>query len=135
MKLNHWMGAAALGFAMTLSGPTALFAADAKTPQTTTAETIAPNQQIGLDAGPEHISGVFRPAQGGCALSVTMVESFVSENDPTGLPAERMQVTVEPGKPAVLDTEQGEQARFECLPGAQAMKATVYDQVAAVLTP
>lgn len=130
MKLNHWMGAAALACAMNLAGATAISAADAKS-----AETIAPNQEIGLDAGPEHISGVFRPAQGGCALSVTMVESFVSENDPTGLPAERMQVTVEPGKPAVLNTEEGEQARFECLPGAQAMKATVYDQVAAVLAP
>ncbi len=130
MKLKPWMGAAALACAMNLAGATALSAADAKI-----AETIAPNQQIGLDAGPEHISGVFRPAQGGCALSVTMVESFVSENDPTGLPAERMQVTVEPGKPAVLNTEEGEQARFECLPGAQAMKATVYDQVAAVLAP
>ncbi len=130
MKLKHWMGAAALACAMNLAGATALSAADAKS-----TETIVPNQEIGLDAGPEHISGVFRPAQGGCALSVTMVESFVSENDPTGLPAERMQVTVEPGKPAVLNTEEGEQARFECLPGAQSMKATVYDQVAAVLAP
>ncbi len=130
MKPNRWMGAAALAGAMSLAGATALFAADART-----SETIAPNQQIGLDAGPEHISGVFRPAQGSCALSVTMVESFVSENDPTGLPAESMQVTVQPGKLAVLNTEQGEQARFECLPGAQAMKATVYDQVAAVLVP
>jgi hypothetical protein len=130
MKLNHWMGAAALAAAMNLAGATALLAADAKA-----SETVAPNQEIGLDAGPEHISGVFRSAKGGCALSVTMVESYVSENDPTGLPAESMQVTVEPGKPAVLNTEQGEQARFECLPGAQAMKATVYDRVAAVLAP
>ncbi len=130
MKLKSWMAAAALACATNLAGATALSAADA-----TTSETVAPDQQIGLDAGPEHISGVFRPAQGGCALSVTMVETYVSENDPTGLPAESMKVTVEPGKPAVLNTEQGEQARFECLPGAQAMKATVYDRVAAFLAP
>jgi len=124
------MGAVALAAAMNLAGATALFAADARA-----SETVAPNQEIGLDAGPEHISGVFRPAQGGCALNVTMAESFLSENDPTGLPAESMQVTVQPGKLAVLNTEQGEQARFECLPGAQAMKATIYDRVAAVLAP
>jgi hypothetical protein len=130
MKTTFWLSALALAGALNLAGATALFAADAKP-----LRTVVPDQQIGLDAGPEHISGVFHPAQGRCALAVTMVESFVGENDPTGLPAESLQVTVEPGKTAVLDTREGEQARFECLPGAQAMMATVHDQVAVVLVP
>jgi hypothetical protein len=130
MKSTFRLSAVALAAALNMAGATALFAADAQP-----LRTVVPNQQIGFDAGPEHISGVFRPAQGRCALNVTMVKSFVSENDPTGLPAESLQVTVEPGKTAVLETSEGEEARFECLPGAQAMMATVHDQVAAVLVP
>jgi hypothetical protein len=130
MKSTCWLSAAALAAALSLAGASALFAADANR-----LKTVAADEKISLDAGPEHISGVFHSAQGRCALKVKMVETFLSSNDPTGLPAESLQMTVEPGKTAVLATRDGEEARFECLPGAQAMMTTVHDRVAAVLVP
>ena len=130
MKSTFWLSAAALAAALNLAGAGALCAADASP-----LKTVVADEKISLDAGPEHISGVFHSAQGRCALKVKMVETFVSANDPTGLPAESLQMTVEPGKTAVLATRDGEEARFECLPGALAMMTTVHDRVAAVLVP
>ena len=130
MKSTFWLSAAALAAALNLAGAGALCAADASP-----LKTVVADEKISLDAGPEHISGVFRSAQGRCALNVKMVETFLSANDPTGLPAESLQMTVEPGQTAVLATREGEEARFECLPGALAMMTTVHDRVAAVLVP
>jgi hypothetical protein len=43
----------------------------------------------------------------------------------------RLRLTVEPGRPALVDTTEGRLLQFGCAPDAQAMNATVLDQMAA----
>jgi hypothetical protein len=43
----------------------------------------------------------------------------------------RLRLTVEPGRPALIDTKEGRLLQFGCAPDAQAMNATLLDQVAA----
>ena len=130
MKSVEWIAAAAFAGAFGLAAATQLSAADGAA-----SKPIAPYQAISLNAGAKHIAGYFHPAEGRCELTL-MVGDVFHENDVlTDTPVMRMQLSVSTDKPARFDTAGGKQAQFECLSGAQAMKATVRDQVASVLAP
>ncbi len=125
-----WINGTALAVVFAIAAATHLSAAD-----NGSAKPVKPYQAISLDAGTKHVSGYFSSVDGQCALTVMIGDSYRENDVLIASPVMRMQVTVNSDKPARFDTSGGKLAQFECLPGAQAMKATVRDQVAIVTAP
>jgi hypothetical protein len=92
--------------------------------------TVKPYQGIMLDVGSRQLGGYFSQADGRCKLNVIVADAYREDRTPSAETTMRVQMTVDVDKPARLDTAEGKLVQFDCLNGAQAMKATVLDRVA-----
>lgn len=92
--------------------------------------TVKPYQGIMLDVGSKQLGGYFSQVDGHCKLNVIVADAYREYRTPTADSTMRVQMTVDVDKPARLDTAEGKLVQFDCLNGAQAMKATVLDRVA-----
>ncbi len=80
-----------------------------------------------MDLGSKHLVGYFVVADNACHLTVMIAER---ESDDVAAPASRLQISVEPGKSARVDTQDGATASFACDSAAQAMRVEKADRVA-----
>ncbi|MCI4677201.1 hypothetical protein K9U39_13135 [Rhodoblastus acidophilus] len=94
-----------------------------------TAQTVKPYQGVMLDVGSKQLGGYFVAADGRCKLTAIVADGYHEDRAPA-YSAMRVQLTVDVGKPAQLDTAEGKAVQFECLNGAQAMKASLLDRLA-----
>jgi hypothetical protein len=95
-----------------------------------TVRTVKPYQGIMLDVGSKQLGGYFSEADGRCKLNVIVADAYREDRTPSTDSSMRVQMTVDVDKPARLDTAEGKLVQFDCMNGAQAMKATVLDRVA-----
>ena len=95
-----------------------------------TVRTVKPYQGIMLDVGSKQLGGYFSQADGRCKLNVIVADAYREDRAPSADTTMRVQMTVDVDKPARLDTAEGKLVQFDCLNGAQAMKASVLDRVA-----
>ena len=85
---------------------------------------------LSLYAGPKHIVGYFFSANNRCKLTPMIAERSDDEQHSPSMQASRIQVVVDVGATARLDTEQGKALQFLCEEGAQAMTASSVDRIA-----
>jgi hypothetical protein len=92
--------------------------------------TMKPLMAVSLYAGPKHIVGYFLSADNRCKLTLMIAERSDDEKDSSPAQASRIQVAVDVGATARLDTEEGRALQFACEAGAQAMTASSVDRIA-----
>lgn len=88
--------------------------------------TMAPLRAASLDVGSRHLVSYFVAADGLCRLTVMIAETGAPE-----APATRLQLSVDPGKAARVDTAEGKSVSFGCAPQAQEMRVTRLERFAA----
>jgi len=85
---------------------------------------------VSLYAGPEHIVSYFLSTDNQCKLTPMIAERSDDEKDSSSAQVSRIQVAVDVGATARLDTEEGRALQFACEAGAQAMTASSVDRIA-----
>lgn len=82
--------------------------------------TLTPGKGVSFYMGSKHGMTLFKPDNGACDLTVT-----ISENpDQTGMAAStasRVKMAVVPGRPARVETAEGQSLVFSCNPDVQSM--------------
>jgi hypothetical protein len=126
MKTGKLIVAAAFGGALCLAASTGPSAAESRSPK-----TMKPMHAISLDVGSKHVVGYFLNAEGRCKLTLMVADVPRDETSEPSSQIMRLRLTVEPGRPALVDTTEGRLLQFGCAPDAQAMNATLLDQMAA----
>jgi hypothetical protein len=116
---------AAIGAALCLATTASLSAAGSQSPT-----TIKPLKAISLDVGSKHVVGYFLNSEGQCRLTLMIADAFRDDSSDPSSQAMRLRLMVEPGRSALVDTTDGRLLQFGCEPNAQAMNATLLDQVA-----
>ena len=125
MKTATRIVTAAFGGALCLAASMDLAAAASRSPT-----TMKPLGATSLDVGSKHVVGYFINADGQCKLTLMIADAMRDENSEPSAQVLRLRLMVEPGKPALVDTTEGRLLQFACAPGAQAMNASLLDQVA-----
>jgi hypothetical protein len=126
MKTAMRMVTAAFGGALCLAASMGPSAAESRSPV-----TMKPLGAKSLDVGSKHVVSYFLNADGQCKLTLMIADATREDSGPSAQVL-RVRLMVEPGRPALVDTTEGRMLQFACEPGAQAMNATLLDQVAAV---
>jgi hypothetical protein len=126
MKTGKRIVIAAFGGALCLATSTGLSAAESWSPT-----TMKPLMATSLDVGSKHVVSYFLNADGRCKLTLMIADAARDENSERSAQILRLRLMVEPGRAALIDTTDGKLLQFGCEPGAQAMHATLLDQVAA----
>lgn len=126
MKTGNRIAAAALGGALCLAASMGLSAAESRSPT-----IMKPLMATSLDVGSKHVVGYFLNADGQCKLTLMIADAARDDGDASSEQILRLRLMVEPGKAALVDTTAGRLLQFACEPNAQAMNATLLDQVAA----
>jgi hypothetical protein len=116
---------AAIGAALCLATTMSLSAAESRAPT-----TMKPLKAISLDVGSKHVVGYFLNAEGQCKLTLMIADAARDESSEPSAQVMRLRLMVEPGRSALVDTTDGRLLQFGCEPNAQAMNATLLDQVA-----
>jgi hypothetical protein len=116
---------AAIGAALCLATTMSLSAAEPRSPT-----TMKPLKAISLDVGSKHVVGYFLNAEGQCKLTLMIADAPRDESSEPSAQVMRLRLMVEPGRSALVDTTDGRLLQFGCEPNAQAMNATLLDQVA-----
>jgi len=91
---------------------------------------MKPLKAISLDVGSKHVVGYFLNADGQCKLTLMVADGFRDDASEPSSQIMRLRLLVEPGKSALVDSTDGRLLQFGCEPGAQAMNASVLDQLA-----
>jgi hypothetical protein len=120
------MVTAALGGALCLATSMGLSAAESRS-----GVTLKPLMAKSLDVGSKHVVSYFLNADGQCKLTLMIADAARDEDSEPSAQILRLRLMVEPGRAALVDTTEGRMLQFACDPGAQAMNATLLDQVAA----
>jgi len=126
MRTAKRMVTAAFGGALCLAASMGLAAAASRSPT-----TMKPLGATSLDVGSKHVVGYFLNADGQCKLTLMIADRARDDNSEASAQVLRLRLMVEPGRPALVDTTEGRLLQFACEPDAQAMNATLLDQVAA----
>ena len=126
MKTAKRIVMAALGGALCLTAAVGPSNAGTRAPI-----TMKPLKAISLDVGSKHVVGYFLNTEGQCKLTLMIADAFRDEAAEPSSHAMRLRLMVEPGRPALVDSTDGRLLQFGCEPDAQAMNATLLDQVAA----
>jgi hypothetical protein len=92
---------------------------------------MKPLMAISLDVGSKHVVSYYLNADGRCKLTLMIADTARDENSERSAQILRLRLMVEPGRPALVDTTDGKLLQFACEPAAQAMNATLLDQIAA----
>jgi hypothetical protein len=116
------MISAALALAVWL-GAGASFAADENWDST----MMKPTRAKSLDVGTKRVISYFVASDGVCRLTAMIADR---NDEAAAAGAAQLQLAVEPGKTARIATADGNSLRFVCLGRAEAMTATVVNQVA-----
>ena len=125
MKLRQQIVATVLGGMLCLATDAGLSAAESWSPL-----TVKPLMALSLYAGPKHIVSYFLSTDNQCKLTPMIAERSDDEKDSSSAQVSRIQVAVDVGATARLDTEQGKALQFLCEEGAQAMTASSVDRIA-----
>ena len=125
-KTGNRIAAVALGGALCLATSLDLSAAESRSPA-----IMKPMMATSLDVGSRHVVGYFLNAEGQCKLTLMIADAFRDDDHARPEQILRLRLLVEPGKSALVDTTDGRMLQFACEPGAQAMNATLLDQLAA----
>jgi len=126
MNIRQQIVATALGGMLCLATDAGLSAAQSWSPM-----TVKPLMSVSLYAGPKHIVGYFLSADNRCKLTLMIAERSDEEKDASSAAqASRIQVAVDVGAAARLDTGEGKALQFLCEQGAQAMTASSVDRIA-----
>lgn len=126
MKTGNHLVTAAFAGALCLATSMGLSAAESRSPA-----TMKPLMAKSLDVGSKHIVSYFLNADGRCKLTLMIAEAARDENSERPAQVLRLRLMVEPGRAALVDTTDGRLLQFACEPDAQAMNASLLDQVAA----
>jgi len=116
---------AAIGAALCLATTMSVSAAESRSPT-----TMKPLKAISLDVGSKHVVGFFRDAEGQCNLTLMIADAFHDDSSEPSSQVMRLRLMVEPGRSALVDTTEGRLLQFACESQAQAMNASLLDQVA-----
>jgi hypothetical protein len=92
---------------------------------------MKPLMATSLDVGSKHVVSYFLNADGQCKLTLMIADAARDENSEPSAQILRLRLMVEPGKAALVDTTDGRLLQFACERDAQAMNATLLDQIAA----
>ncbi len=125
MKTAKRIVTAAFGGALCLAAGVASSDAGTRSPT-----TMKPLKAISLDVGSKHVVGYFLNAEGQCKLTLMVADAARDESSEASSQIMRLRLMVEPGKAALVDTTEGRMLQFACESEAQAMNATLLDQVA-----
>jgi len=125
MKLRQQIVATMLGGMLCLATDAGLSAAESWSPL-----TVKPLMALSLYAGPKHIVGYFLSADDRCKLTLMITERSDDEKDSSSAQTSRIQVAVDVGATARLDTGEGKTLQFLCEEDAQAMTASSVDRIA-----
>ena len=126
VKTGKRIVTAALGGALCLATSIGLSAAASRSPA-----TMKPLMATSLDVGSKHVVSYFLNADGQCKLTLMIADAARDENSEPSAQILRLRLMVEPGKAALVDTTDGRLLQFACERDAQAMNATLLDQIAA----
>jgi len=89
--------------------------------------SVKPMQAISLDVGSKQVGGYYLNENGQCRVTLMISDAY--REDGVAPAVTRLQVSVESGKPALIDTA-GKVLQLDCQNGAQALHASMRDQVA-----
>jgi hypothetical protein len=126
VKTGKRIVTAALGGALCLATSMGLSAAASRSPT-----TMKPLMATSLDVGSKHVVSYFLNADGQCKLTLMIADAARDEDSKPSAQILRLRLMVEPGKAALVDTTDGRLVQFACERDAQAMNATLLDQIAA----
>ena len=126
VKTGKRIVTAALGGALCLATSMGLSAAASRSPT-----TMKPLMATSLDVGSKHVVSYFLNADGQCKLTLMIADAARDENSEPSAQILRLRLMVEPGRAALVDTTDGRLVQFACERDAQAMNATLLDQIAA----
>ena len=92
---------------------------------------LQPSKGISLYAGSKHAVGYYLQAANSCALTLMLADITSPEDDlvPT---AARVQVTIEPGRTALVDTVDGPSLEVACAAAAKSLQVRSVERVAYV---
>jgi ABC-type sugar transport system substrate-binding protein len=82
---------------------------------------LTPGKGVSFYMGSKHGITLFTPDNGACALTVTIAENPDQEGMASAT-ASRVKMAVVPGRPARVETAEGQALVFACNPDAQSMK-------------
>jgi len=123
MKAGERILALALGGALSLAASAPLRA------ETWSPLTMRPLHAVSLDAGAKHVVSYFLAAERQCKLTL-MIADGSTTGDGSQEPAARVQVSIDAGKTARVDSAEGKTLEFACAPDAQGMTAATIDRTA-----
>jgi len=126
MKTGKRIVTAAFGAALCLAASMSPSAAESRSPT-----TMKPLKAISLDVGSKHVVGYFLNAEGQCKLTLMIADAARDESSEPSAQIMRLRLMVEPGRAALVDTTDGRLLQFGCEGDAQAMNASLLDQMAA----
>jgi hypothetical protein len=115
----------AVGAALCIATTVGLCAAESRRPV-----TMKPMKAISLDVGSKHVVGYFLDGEGRCKLTLMIADAYREDAVTPPSQTVRVRLMVEPGRSATVDTTDGRLLQFGCESSAQAMNATLLDQVA-----
>jgi hypothetical protein len=125
MKTGRRIVVAVFGGALCLATSIGLSGAESWSPA-----TMKPLMAKSLDVGSKHVVSYFLNADGRCKLTLMIADAARDESERSAQIL-RLRLMVEPGRAALVDTTDGKLLQFACEPNAQAMNATLLDQMAA----
>ena len=124
MRTGNRIVTAAVGAALCLATTVSLSATETRSPV-----TMKPMKAISLDVGSKHVVGYYLSGEGQCKLTLMIADSY-REDAITPSQTVRLRLMVQPGRSATVDTTDGRLLQFGCESNAQAMNASLLDQVA-----
>jgi len=124
MRTGNRIVTAAVGAALCLATTVSLSATETRSPV-----TMKPMKAISLDVGSKHVVGYYLSGEGQCKLTLMIADSY-REDAITPSQTVRLRLMVQPGRSATVDTTDGRLLQFGCESDAQAMNASLLDQVA-----
>ncbi len=90
---------------------------------------LEPAKGMSFDIGSKRAVGYFLSTGNGCRLTLLLTQALNSD-EPDGSPASRVQLVIDPGRTARIDTADGQALEFSCTSGARKMSVEALEQVA-----
>jgi hypothetical protein len=92
---------------------------------------MTPLMATSFDVGSKHVVGYFLRADGQCKLTLMIADAARDEDSEPSTHILRLRLLVEPGQSARVDAIDGRLIQYSCERDAEAMNATLLDQIAA----
>ena len=125
MKTAKLIAAGAFGFALALAN------SGLSQAQSQSEVALAPLRASSIDLGAKHLVSFFVAVDNACRLTVMIADSVEEKAE---APVSRLQLSIDPGKSARVDTADGAAAAFSCGDDAKSMRLAKIERVAAAPT-